>query len=81
MILLWEADKSGEVKQLMVPIKNWCIFAATIGTMKDTSAMAYNLLLLNRPLAGLKEAQAHRMNRTLGKREDQQMEAPPQDGL
>ena len=56
LILVWEADKSAEVKQLMVPIKNWCIFAATTGTAKDTSTMSYILPLLNRPLAGLKEA-------------------------
>ena len=66
LIELWEEDRSDAVKALMVPLKNWCIYATTKGTTTDTSAVAVNPPLLHRPSQELRNAMLTRLDGTLG---------------
>ena len=81
MIGVWEADKGNDVKALMVPVKNYCIYATTRGATSDTSAAAYNLPLLHRPSWDLRTAMTARLNATLGQREEDEVQAPQSNAL
>ena len=81
LIEVWEANKGDDGKALMVPVKNYCIYATTRGATSDTSAAAYNLPLLHRPSRELRAALTARLNTTLGVREEAEVQAPQSDAL
>ena len=81
MIEVWEEDRSAAVKALMVPLKNWCIYATTKGGTSDTSAVAANLPLLHRPSQELRNAMLARLDGTLDERWEPETDAPQDDAL
>ena len=81
MIEVWEEDRSDEVKALMVPLKNWCIYTPTKGVTSNASAVTINLPLLHRSSRGLRNKRTARLDATLGKWWEPEAEAPQDDAL